>query len=195
MKKDKKQVVEYSSLNRRLIAAMIDMMILIPLMSPILSLLYSAIMGDNTPNLIIEQLESNHTDGSVVTTSELFAKLSETHFFAKYFLIQCIIFTLMAIYAVGFWYKFSATPGKWVVGSKVVDAKTLEKPTLKQLIIRVLSYALSAIPLCIGFIMAAFTKDCSGLHDKLASTLVINVQHDFGLIYMIRSMLSKKKKR
>lgn len=193
MKKDKKQVVEYSSLNRRLIAAMIDMMIIMPLISPILSLLYPAIMGDNTPNVIMDQLEANHTDGSLVTTAELIAKLSEVHFFAKYFSIQLIVFVLMATYAVGFWYKFSATPGKWVVGSKVVDAKTLEKPTLKQLIKRVFSYALSAIPLCIGFIMAAFTKDCSALHDKIAGTLVINVQHDFGLIYMIRSRLSKRK--
>jgi uncharacterized RDD family membrane protein YckC len=194
MKKDKKQVVEYSSLNRRLIAAMIDIMILIPLMSPILSVLYSAIIGDNTPHTIMDQLEANHTDGSLVTTQELFEKLSETYFFAKWLSIQLIVFVIMATYAVGFWYQFSATPGKWVVGSKVVDAKTLEKPTFKQLIIRVFSYILSAIPLCIGFMMAAFTKDCSSLHDKVAGTLVINVDHNFGLIYMIRNRLSKKKK-
>ena len=60
------------------------------------------------------------------------------------------IFPFLAV--VLFWQYKSATPGKMVFKLIIVDADTLQKPTTKQLIIRYLSYYISALPFCLGFL-------------------------------------------
>jgi uncharacterized RDD family membrane protein YckC len=80
---------------------------------------------------------------------------------------------LPAIAVVLFWVYRQATPGKMAIGAKIVDAKTLGKPSTGQLIGRYLSYYLSTIVFLLGFIWVAFDARKQGWHDKLAGTLVI----------------------
>ena len=82
------------------------------------------------------------------------------------------IFPILAIMA--FWFAKSATPGKILFRLLIVDAKTLQKPSTKQFIIRYLGYYVSALPFCLGFIWIGFDKHKQGWHDKLASTFVIH---------------------
>lgn len=72
-----------------------------------------------------------------------------------------------------FWFYKSATPGKMVIKSIIVDATTGDKPTVKQFIIRYLGYFLSAIPLGLGLLAVGWDKRKQGWHDKLANTVVI----------------------
>jgi uncharacterized RDD family membrane protein YckC len=72
-----------------------------------------------------------------------------------------------------FWHAKSATPGKMLFSLKIVDAKTGEKPSTKQFIIRYLGYYVSAIPFLVGFYWIAFDKRKQGWHDKIAGTVVI----------------------
>lgn len=72
------------------------------------------------------------------------------------------------------WAVFSATPGKIIVGAKIVDASTGLKPSVTKLIIRYLAYILSAFPLGLGFIWITFDSRKQGWHDKLADTVVVN---------------------
>ena len=65
-----------------------------------------------------------------------------------------------------------ATPGKMVMGIKVMD-KNGERLTPLNAIGRYLGKILSALPLLIGFIMAGFDKKKQALHDKLANTFVV----------------------
>jgi uncharacterized RDD family membrane protein YckC len=80
---------------------------------------------------------------------------------------------LPAIWIIGCWLLWMATPGKLLFDCQVVDAhsKTRAKPL--QLIIRYLAYLLSAIPLGLGFFWIIFDKHNQGWHDKLSRTLVI----------------------
>ena len=73
-----------------------------------------------------------------------------------------------------FWKKWrGATPGKKFVHIKIVDAKTFENIDNKQAITRSFGYIVSTMLFLVGFIMVAFRKDKRGLHDMLASTVVV----------------------
>jgi uncharacterized RDD family membrane protein YckC len=72
-----------------------------------------------------------------------------------------------------FWYFRSATPGKLLIGARIVDAKSGGKPTTAQLVVRYLGYFVSIIPLCLGLVWVAFDARKQGFHDKLARTVVI----------------------
>lgn len=77
------------------------------------------------------------------------------------------------ILTVLFWVYKAATPGKMLLNSKVIDAKTGQKPTVKQSVIRYIGYYLSALPLCLGFFWALFDEQNRAWHDLLAGTVVV----------------------
>ncbi len=80
---------------------------------------------------------------------------------------------LPAIAVILFWVYRQATPGKMVIGAKIVDAKTGGKPSTGQFIGRYLSYYLSSIVFALGFIWVGFDDRKQGWHDKLAGTVVV----------------------
>jgi uncharacterized RDD family membrane protein YckC len=84
-----------------------------------------------------------------------------------------VIVALVGALIVGFWRYCGATPGKLAVGIKIVDAATGRAPTTMRLIIRLLCYFVSALPLYLGFLWAAFDRRKQGWHDKIAGTVVI----------------------
>jgi uncharacterized RDD family membrane protein YckC len=72
-----------------------------------------------------------------------------------------------------FIYYRQATPGKMLLGLRVVDAKTLGNPTFAQALGRQVAYLLSSLVLFLGFIWIAFSERKRGWHDLLAGTVVI----------------------
>lgn len=72
-----------------------------------------------------------------------------------------------------FWLQKQATPGKMVVGIKVVDATNGNTMSVGQSIGRYLAYFVSLLPFGLGFIWIAFDSRKQGWHDKLAGTVVI----------------------
>lgn len=84
-----------------------------------------------------------------------------------------ISYLLPAVAVIVFWIYRSATPGKMILGLKIIRTDGLEKLTPGQSIGRYLGYYVSMIPLFLGFIWVAFDARKQGWHDKLAGTLVI----------------------
>ena len=82
-------------------------------------------------------------------------------------------YLLPAIAVVIFWIAKSATPGKMVTRLTIVDAKTCEKPSAGQFVIRYLGYYVSIIPLLLGIIWVGIDERKQGWHDKLAGTVVL----------------------
>lgn len=80
---------------------------------------------------------------------------------------------LPAVAVVLFWIYRQATPGKMAIGAKIVDAKTLSKPSTGQLVGRYLGYYVSILPFLFGLFWVGIDKKKQGFHDKLAGTLVI----------------------
>ena len=85
-------------------------------------------------------------------------------------------YILPAIAVIIFWIYKSATPGKMLTGLIIVDAKTGEKPSTRQFIVRYLGYYVSIIPLSLGIIWVGIDKRKQGWHDKLAGTVVIKTK-------------------
>jgi uncharacterized RDD family membrane protein YckC len=74
---------------------------------------------------------------------------------------------------VGFWRYCGATPGKLAVGLKIVDARTGLAPSTGRLVLRLVCYLVSALPLYLGFVWVALDRRKQGWHDKIAGTVVI----------------------
>jgi uncharacterized RDD family membrane protein YckC len=83
-------------------------------------------------------------------------------------------FLALAAAVIGFWRYCGATPGKLALGLKIVDAESGGRPGLGRLALRFLGYFVSAFPLYLGFLWAAFDRRKQGWHDKIARTIVIN---------------------
>ncbi len=81
---------------------------------------------------------------------------------------------LVLIVTIIFWKQWGGTtPGKKLVGIKIVDAKTFGEISNKQAITRSLGYIPSTLLFGLGFFMVLFRKDKRSLHDFLADTFVI----------------------
>jgi uncharacterized RDD family membrane protein YckC len=80
----------------------------------------------------------------------------------------------IAVAVIGFWRYCGATPGKLALAVKIVDAATGQPPTTGRLVVRLLAYFVSALPLYLGFLWVAIDRRKQGWHDKIAGTVVIN---------------------
>ncbi|CAM4312624.1 RDD family protein [Acinetobacter pragensis] len=76
-------------------------------------------------------------------------------------------------YTVIVWLLWSASPGKILLGMKIVDAETGQNIDLKQSIIRYIGYFPAMMVFMIGIFWVAFDKRKQGWHDKMANTVVI----------------------
>ena len=107
------------------------------------------------------------------TINEDFYQYLQAGNFNKYIFFTISIFTtnllVIGSYFVGFWYFKGATLSKMFLRMKIVDAATLNRPTLKQLIKRFLGYLTSPI----GIFFILFSSRKQALHDKIAGTVVI----------------------
>jgi len=81
------------------------------------------------------------------------------------------VFPLVA--TVLFWKYRAATPGKMLLGLKIVNAADLAPLSTGQAIGRYFAYIPAALVLCIGLLWIAFDARKQGWHDKLAGTVVI----------------------
>ena len=94
--------------------------------------------------------------------------------FILFLLIGVIDWLIEIAYFVGFWSWRGQTPGKMVVGIKVIrtDSSLITWPYA---FLRYLGYIVSAMTLGIGFIWIAFDSHKQGIHDKIADTYVVKL--------------------
>jgi uncharacterized RDD family membrane protein YckC len=77
-----------------------------------------------------------------------------------------------------FWAERQATPGKMVLGLRIVDVATGGTPTIGRLTLRYVGYLVAALPLGLGFLWALWDRQRQGWHDKMAGTLVVRDLRD-----------------
>jgi uncharacterized RDD family membrane protein YckC len=130
----------------RVLAALIDTLLLAVITFPLLGLIYGRAYFENTTELFAGPLD------------------------------VLISWVLPAIAVILFWMYRQATPGKSAVGAKIVDAATGAAPSRGQCIGRYFGYLVSTIPLGLGLVWVAFDSRKQGWHDKLAGTVVIRTK-------------------
>jgi uncharacterized RDD family membrane protein YckC len=75
------------------------------------------------------------------------------------------------------WWAWQATPGKRLLGVRIVDSASGGRASVVQLLTRYLSYLISALPLGLGFLWIAIDPQRRAWHDKLAGTSVVYRWH------------------
>jgi uncharacterized RDD family membrane protein YckC len=68
------------------------------------------------------------------------------------------------------------TPGKWLMGIRIVRAGTLEPVESWRYVLRFLAYIPACLPLMIGVFWASFNKQRRGWQDYIAGTVVLNLR-------------------
>lgn len=71
------------------------------------------------------------------------------------------------------WAFFGATPGKGLIGLRVIGGKRRRGLGMRLASVRMCTVMVSVLTAGIGFLVIAFTPDKRGLHDQLAGTAVI----------------------
>lgn len=186
----KKQVI-YAGFVQRIFASLIDLMLSFILLLPVIAISSTLIYGDISPNTVLMPVakeiftelnpESKPISSSLVAEAlpRVFADPRVREYFVnqgglvKIAIDQLFQLTIYGVIIIAFWTYRSATPGKMFMSIKIVDAKTFEKLTFKQELIRFFGYFVSTLPLGLGIVWIAFNKKGQAFHDKMAGSVVI----------------------
>lgn len=144
--------VEYAGFGRRLLAHLIDTAIL--LVFVILPVLYLLSNGDFGERLTAFYSQQAGYGWQQFTLNDL----------------------LPFVLSVFFWVRYCGTPGKLLLGCRVVDADSGANLTAGRAVIRYLGYIVSVLPLGLGFWWILWDKRRQGFHDKLAKSVVLLVE-------------------
>ena len=163
-------VKTYAGFWRRLLAFLIDYLLISIFLAPVLYLVY----GQN-----------------------YFLWLAQSPGMFEIFGVADLLLTkiLPLVLLVWFWRSLGATPGKIMLDCKIVDVETEGSISLKKALLRMLGYFVSALPFYLGFLWIARDKRKQGLHDKLAGTLVLHQPDDYAEMSLQELMAPFEKKQ
>jgi uncharacterized RDD family membrane protein YckC len=157
-----KTTLTYASFGARLVAMIIDY-IIIGILQAIVITPMLAVMGIG-----------------IATQSNDFNNLSEEEAIGLAgSIIATVMSTMIVVYCIAIFYfaimessKAQASVGKMALGIKVTDLEG-ERVSFGKAFLRSIGKIVSGMIMYIGYIMAAFTEKRQGLHDMMASTLVV----------------------
>jgi uncharacterized RDD family membrane protein YckC len=158
----------YASLSARMLAAMIDSII------SVLPLALVAVLVNSAKPAIPDEIIIKATTGEPLNLQELEFLTQHLWFM---FLNASSQLMLFGVVVVALWVKWSATPGKMLLGIKIVDEKTGQHPGWRQSIARMLGYFISTLPLLMGFFWMNFSKKKQCWHDSMAGTIVVYTEN------------------
>jgi uncharacterized RDD family membrane protein YckC len=96
-------------------------------------------------------------------------------------LIMIIYIVMIAIWSIGyfvcFWSAGGQTPGKMVLGIRVISADG-EIISFWRALLRYFGYIISGIIIYLGFLWITWDKDKQGWHDKIAGTYVVRTKRE-----------------
>ena len=96
--------------------------------------------------------------------------------FAIFALAGLTVLLFIPAYFVLCWVLVGATPGKYVLGLKVLRTSG-QRISWWRAIIRLVGYWISALPLFLGYLWILVGARRQGWHDKLADTIVVYTWH------------------
>lgn len=171
MKKTSKQI-SYPDLFKRIITSIMDILVISIIFAPFTSWINRKIFLDKYGDLLAQNdvdLRDAQAMVEFFSSPEIADQMTYYNAFQVTFPMLIVQMITMGIYFIGSWYYIGTTPMKYILSMKIVDANTLEKPKLINLIWRFLGYGFFVF----GLWFAIFTKKKQALHDKMANTIVI----------------------
>lgn len=168
---DWKAEAEYVGFYARVGAALIDSFVLMLPISYVFALLLE--MGWGTNFGAREAMMVQQTQGDPELTRQLAMQFVQEGKLNRW-MTENLVFSIgTGILVIVLWYFFSATPGKMLMGMKIVDAETGMPPNNGQNIIRYIGYFPSTLVFALGLFWVFFDKRRQGWHDKMAGTVVV----------------------
>jgi uncharacterized RDD family membrane protein YckC len=171
----KKMPSRYASLSRRMWAATIDSILLLFFVAPLVDAGLNALLGATSDTIVTEILGQRlqHTPPGVEQLKMFWSVAQETGIAERFLISTMVQAIIISALTAWFWLKWSATPGKMLLKIKIVDAKTDGQISPRQVVIRLLGYVVSTLPLMLGFFWAWFNRRRQSWHDQMAGTVVI----------------------
>jgi pSer/pThr/pTyr-binding forkhead associated (FHA) protein/uncharacterized RDD family membrane protein YckC len=80
---------------------------------------------------------------------------------------------LSIVYPLYFWVSRGATPGKSLLGLKIITTDGHSPIGMKSAVLRLVGYMINGFTFGIGFLLIALSEDKRGLHDRIAETAVV----------------------
>lgn len=164
------RVPQYVGFWKRLLAFLIDCLILGIVLFPLMLALYGGgYFGKLSAELAALQASSGDPNADLARMLDILGRPDSAVAALTDIKVQVglIIATLL------FWRFRGATPGKMLVKAKIVTADGLGPASTGRLIGRFFAYVVSIIPAFLGFIWIAFDKRKRGWHDMIAGTVVV----------------------
>jgi uncharacterized RDD family membrane protein YckC len=147
----------YAGFAPRLAAHLVDTVLTMAVVYPLLFAIYG-------PEYFLRMLDP------ALDPSSLAASAVPSGFRPMELVLQ---YGLPAVAVILFWTYRAATPGKMLLGTRIVDARTGGRITASQSLVRYLAYVVALLPLGLGFLWVLIDPRGQGWHDKLAGTVVV----------------------
>ncbi len=164
--------IHYAGFNIRLLAQIIDTILLTIFFIPMGYIFPAA--NKTVPPEVMEAMHQ-HNQGTLPPEqlNSILAPYFLNDLLPNILAVAFLQLIIVGVIFVIFWKKKGTTPGKAILKLKVVDADTLQNPSMMQSFIRFIGYLVCMLTLMFGFMLVMFNKRRRGLHDIMANTLVI----------------------
>lgn len=164
--------IQYPTFIARIFSTTVDLFVLAVVTMPFSGYLNNWLLVWNFKDYLLSK-NTNLSDPNAVQqalmSTDFYQSVGFEGIMRQAFTGWCLQISIFALYFLTCWIYNNATPGKFVIRSKIVDAKTMGIPTKWQYVKRFFGMFLSFI----GVWFIIFDKRKQALHDKIAGTLVI----------------------
>jgi uncharacterized RDD family membrane protein YckC len=166
-----KQIL-YPSLVPRLFATNVDFLVMFFIFSPILAIVNKWLFIYKFKDFLVH-FGINTKDDELM--NKVFYSPNFLGYYSQMDIISYVLMTVVfflisvAIYYIYFWHRHGWTPGKLLLGFRVVDEESLSKLSILACIKRLFGAAFFMV----GVWFIPFTSKHQALHDKLAGSVVI----------------------
>lgn len=164
---------KYAGMNRRMLAATIDSLLIVVFIAPLIDMALAMFIGQRPLDLMMLRQEMNGIADPQRAANLLQQRIAESgmvHYWLASFFWQTVALLLITGLC---WHLWSTTPGKWLLRMRVVDAQTEARISTRQIFLRLIGYGVSSAIFFLGFFWIMFDKRRQGWHDKMAGTAVI----------------------
>ncbi len=160
---------EYADIYPRAIAAGIDLTLIFTLLNSTFQLMSSRIYSHVNAEALGDLSQS-------MTLGEFLHRVWISHLGVLWALNTVFQVIIIGILVVAIQILWGTTPGKWVMGLKILHHKTMEPIASWRYALRFFAYIPALLPLMIGIFWISFNKQRRGWHDYIAGTVVMNMR-------------------
>jgi hypothetical protein len=166
--------VKYGTFHNRMIASTLDICLLFVVALPAVDYMMSQLF----PPIDMDRIAAVMQSPEFKTNAQRFAAalwkaMEEQHVVERMIVENLLQVAFISLYILPCWFRYSSTPGKMLFRLQIVDAKTGERMSDRQAVIRFLAYFFSILPLTLGLVWIMFDKKRRGIHDLIAGTVVV----------------------